>query len=205
MNTHTQPASPINRGGCCAPNPAHQPPRPSPPREQPKHKHWQSLFSYESATAVAVLAGKIATKLFAAAMKSLPLQIQKHPPLAVPSPPNPHNQLHHPPLPILHHIPHQHPQIPPQHPIIPIPRPTVPRNEYGSPEYTTSVTSSGKYNCDDTNLPSSVYALKWICAVLPGTTPDKSSQTPPARQRPPAASPAGTSPPTCPPHHCPAP
>ena len=50
-----------------------------------------------------------------------------------------------------------------------------PRNEYGAPEYTTSVTSSGKYNCHDTRLPSSVYALKWMCAVLPGYHPDRPS------------------------------
>ena len=50
---------------------------PSPPREQPERQcHWQTLFSYNSATAVAVLADKIATKLFAAATETLPLQIQ---------------------------------------------------------------------------------------------------------------------------------
>ena len=46
-----------------------------------QHKHWQTLFSYKPATAVAVLAEKIATKLLAAATKSLPVQIQNHPPL----------------------------------------------------------------------------------------------------------------------------
>ena len=47
----------------------------SPPREQLRHEHWQTVFSYDSATAVAVLAEKIATKLFTTAMKSLPVQI----------------------------------------------------------------------------------------------------------------------------------
>ncbi len=79
MNTHTQSASPINRGGCCAPNPGHRPLRPSPPRQQPKPIHWQALFSYKSATAVAVLAEKLATNTFAAATSSLPVQIQQHP------------------------------------------------------------------------------------------------------------------------------
>ena len=46
--------------------------------------------------------------------------------------------------------------------------PRFPLNEYGSPEYTTSVTSSVKYNCYDTRLLASVYSLKWMCAVLPG-------------------------------------
>ena len=53
----------------------------SPPREQSKHNHWQSISKYDSTTAVAVLAVKIATKLFTTAMTSLPVQIQKHPPL----------------------------------------------------------------------------------------------------------------------------
>ena len=57
---------------------------PTQPREQPKRKHWQTHFSYKSATAVAVLAGEIATKSFAAAMKSLPLQIQNYRPLGLP-------------------------------------------------------------------------------------------------------------------------
>ena len=47
----------------------------SPPREQPRHKHWQTVFSYDSTAAVAVLAEKIATKLSTTAMKSLPVQI----------------------------------------------------------------------------------------------------------------------------------
>ncbi len=64
---------------------------PSSPREQPEHQyHWQTLFSYNSAAAVAALADKIATELLAAATKSLPLQLQDHPPLAAPSCP-PHS------------------------------------------------------------------------------------------------------------------
>ena len=48
------------------------------PAPQNRHKQWQSRSSYKSATAVAVLAVKIATNIFAAATNSLPVQIQKH-------------------------------------------------------------------------------------------------------------------------------
>ena len=54
------------------------------PAPQDRHKQWQSRSSYQSATAVAVLAVKIATNIFAAATNSLPVQIQKHHLLAVP-------------------------------------------------------------------------------------------------------------------------